>query len=207
MSQPYPVPYPEAVTCSSLQLWIDRLTAVSGLTLGDDPQAAIARILEGPTGNVRLAGLIASALHVGGQTELQPESLDEVLFMASLGLLEIPAIPGNSAGITGEPTGPAIEVWTETELAAVHAAWSLGPDWRAEARRAAAWLVDNIQPDNATNRPWGVHVFASLAHESGGAQFELYAQTLLHNCQVMTGRPDDFSAMILLHAARGLQAG
>ena len=165
------------------------------------------RILHGPTGNIRLAGLVANALLGQSKTDLEPESLDEVLFLATLGRHETPAIPGNSAGITGEPTGPAIEVWTETELAAVHAAWSLGPEWRTEARRAAAWLVDNIQPDNATNRPWGVHVFASLAHESGGAQYELYAQTLLHNCQVMTGRPDDFSAMILLHAARELQAG
>ena len=138
---------------------------------------------------------------------MDPQSLDETLFSVCLGRLETPRIPGHSAGITGDPAGPAIEVWTETELAAVHAAWSLGPEWRAEARRAAAWLVDNIQPDNATNRPWGVHVFAMLAHETGGAQYELYAQTLLHNCQVMTGRPDDFSAMILLHAARVLQAG
>ncbi|RNC81625.1 MAG: hypothetical protein ED559_07500 [Phycisphaera sp.] len=195
------------MTCTTLQLWIDRLIAASGLTLGKDPQIAIARMLEGPTGNIRLAGLIANALNVGAQAEFEPESLDETLFWASLGRHETPAIPGNSAGVTGEPTGPAIEVWTETELAAVHAAWSLGPDWRAEARRAASWLVANIQPDNATNRPWGVHVFASLALETGDAQFELYAQTLLHNCQVMTGRPDDFSAMILLHAARALQAG
>ncbi|GAB5495406.1 MAG: hypothetical protein Phyf2KO_04860 [Phycisphaerales bacterium] len=201
------MPYPEAVTCTNLQLWIDRLSAASRLTLGEDPQAAMERILHGPTGNIRLAGLVADALGRQSKTDLEPESLDEVLFLATLGRHECPVIPGNSAGITGEPTGPAIEVWTETELAAVHAAWSLGHDWRTEARRAAAWLVDNIQPDNATNRPWGVHVFVSLAHETGGAQYELYAQTLLHNCQVMTGRPDDFSAMILLHAARELQAG
>lgn len=164
-------------------------------------------MLQGPTGRLPLARLIASTLGVEAETNFQPRSLDESLYMAMLGLQPIPDVPGHDAGITGEPTGPAIEVWTETELAAVHAAWLLGSTWRAEARRAAVWLVEHIQPDNATNHPWGIHVFVTLAHETGAAQYELYAQTLLHNCQVTTGRPDPFSAMILKHSALALQAG
>ena len=56
--------------------------------------------------------------------------------------------------------------------------------------------MDNIQPDNATNHPWAVHVFASLAVETGNFEFDLYAQSLLHNCIVGTGKPDAFSAII-----------
>lgn len=97
-----------------------------------------------------------------------------------------------------------IEVWTETELSAVHAAWGVA-GWRDAAERSAIWLVDEIQPDNATNLPWAVHVFADLGEREGRADLTMYANTLLHNCIVGSGRPDGLSALILLDAAAQLE--
>lgn len=107
----------------------------------------------------------------------------------------------------------AIESRTETELSAMHALFRLGldrgePGMVERALRAARWQVAELQPDNGTNHPWGVHVFVVLAAstddpgESGAAL--MHAQTLLHNCQVQQGRADRFSAWVLLDAARTL---
>ncbi|MEO1585156.1 MAG: hypothetical protein AAFR96_11390, partial [Planctomycetota bacterium] len=66
--------------------------------------------------------------------------------------------------------------------------------------------IREIQPDNATNLPWAVHVFCVLAERDGDADASLYAETLLHNCVVGgAGRPDKLSALILLDSARRLR--
>lgn len=104
-----------------------------------------------------------------------------------------------------------IEVWTETELSALHALSRLAaarrrPEWGMLAIEAARWHVENLQPDNATNRPWSIHLFAEL--ESGGcADAGLLAEALLHNCRVMTGRVDSLSAQILADASEAMMAG
>ena len=103
-----------------------------------------------------------------------------------------------------------LEVWTETELAALHALRRLAtirhePRWRDRALACARWHVENLQPDNATNRPWAVHLFVELGVLGGVPESELYAQTLLHNCVVSLGRPDRLSAAILLDAALALE--
>ena len=109
----------------------------------------------------------------------------------------------------GQPGDAGIEVWTETELSALHAAWLIARRLgdRALRRRcldAARWHAGNLQPDNATNHPWAVHVFVALGDEDADASAHLYAQTLVHNCQMTLGRPDLFSALLLADAARFL---
>ncbi len=117
--------------------------------------------------------------------------------------------PGATSG-----TGPLwpllgrtpIEVWTEQELSGLHALWWLARRRGRDdlARRGAAardWHLVNTQPDNATNRPWALHVFLL----GGTDESRLYAETLLHNCLVGTGRPDPTSAWILLDSARALE--
>ena len=106
-------------------------------------------------------------------------------------------------------TTATIEVWTERELAAMHAAWLLArrtgsASLASRVDRAASWHIDATQPDNATNRPWAIHVFISLAVRQGRVEGELYAQTLLHNCQVATGRADPFAREIIADAADAL---
>ncbi len=109
-----------------------------------------------------------------------------------------------------------IEVWTETELGAMHALVSAAKGARNRAVlervfRAAAWILDNLQPDNATNHPWAIHLFVIMALDPARAEpqraaADLYAQSLLHNAVVHQGRPDRFSALILWDAMECLDA-
>lgn len=103
-----------------------------------------------------------------------------------------------------------IEVWTESELASLHALWWIdrrGLDATARRRMldSSRWHLDNTQPDNATNRPWAVQVFLDLAREDDNPDARLYAETLLHNATAANGVPEPFSAAILLDAARALE--
>lgn len=101
----------------------------------------------------------------------------------------------------------AIEVWTESELSALHALShhaALDPSLAARIDSAADWLITSVQPDNATNHPWAIHVFLSRWLRTGDHASRMYASTLLHNAQVSLGRPDRFSAAILLDAASAL---
>ncbi|MHC4216990.1 MAG: hypothetical protein ACYSU7_00905 [Planctomycetota bacterium] len=101
-----------------------------------------------------------------------------------------------------------LEVWTEAELCGLHALWCLArargrEDWARRADRARDWHLTNTQPDNATNRPWALHVFLLVTPPV--AEARAYAETLLHNALVTTGRPDLFSAWILLDAANRIE--
>ena len=100
----------------------------------------------------------------------------------------------------------AIEVQVDAELAALHALWWLArrrgrADWSRRVATARAWHLLNTQPDNATNRPWALHVF--LLGRS--PECTHYAGTLLHNCLAANVRPDPLSAWILIDAARGIE--
>ncbi len=137
--------------------------------------------------------------------------------LAETGAVDAP--PGLTGGIAPylDPAlaGPmgGVEVWTESELAALHAlSWgaivSLDPVRLRSVLSHARWHIEHTQPDNATNRPWAIHIFlvlaeldTLLAHES-----RLYAQTLAHNCRVALGRPDVISAQILFDAADAIGA-
>jgi hypothetical protein len=101
----------------------------------------------------------------------------------------------------------AIEVWTEGELAGLHALWWLAhrdATLAPRARSAAAWLIAELQPDNATQRPWALHAFAQLAAE-GDIEADMYAQTLLLNATAGREKPDRFSAAIAIDAANYLR--
>ena len=116
-----------------------------------------------------------------------------------LGLLS----PSGPFTQTGDSIG--IEVWTEVELRTLHAAWNSAID-RGSARTtsrclaAARWHLENIQPDNATNIPWAIHLFAALA-DDGDASADIHAQTQLH--AALTGRrePSRLTSLVLLDAS------
>ncbi|MBY0307408.1 MAG: hypothetical protein K2Q09_01575, partial [Phycisphaerales bacterium] len=93
-----------------------------------------------------------------------------------------------------------LEVWGERELSALHALWTRARGtegversrWVRRGYGACRWLLENLQPDNATNYPWSVHVWVlvSGAGEWGsglGPEARVYAETLLHNCRVGAG--------------------
>lgn len=110
-----------------------------------------------------------------------------------------------------QPEQAGLEVWTETELQGLHALWWLAHErddaWLSRRiDRARAWLVEHIQPDNATNTPWAVHVFAIAAAETNDAVSDLFAGQLVHNSIVGSGSPDRRSAWVLLDAAAAIRA-
>lgn len=194
---------------SALQIWSDRLRGAALSTLGSESPEALADLLSTDLKQLPMAQLVGASLGVKDRAfGREPRSLDERLWQSLASpSIDPPRCLLQTGPLTGRNQTGAIEVWTETELACVHAAWSLGDHWRTAAKASAAWLLENIQPDNATNHPWAVHVFASLAVETGNFEYDLYAQSLLHNCIVGTGKPDAFSAIILLHASTAIQAG
>lgn len=131
------------------------------------------------------------------------------------------ALANDSGVSTISPDGPlqdaeapgrgevAIEVWTERELAAIQALWTIGvqrdePGLVQRAESAAAWCVQELQPDNATAHPWGVNVFAAMASR-GDIEADLYAQALVHNAQVATGCVGRFARLVLLASLRSLE--
>ncbi len=103
----------------------------------------------------------------------------------------------------------AIEVWTESDLCAVHALWILAQregrtDWIDRVDRVRKWHLEYTQPDNATNRAWALHVFLLGPPPFATCEPESrhYAETLLHNAIAMDGRPTPLNAWIFLDAAR-----
>jgi hypothetical protein len=113
------------------------------------------------------------------------------------------------------PQAWALEQETEKELAGLHGwSWRLRQSPLADTQSsgplfdaAVEWTLANIQPDNATNHPWAIHVFLERASRAGdplSTDARLYAETMLHNTIVHMGRPDRFSALILWDAADAL---
>lgn len=114
-----------------------------------------------------------------------------------------------------EDESVGVEVRTEAELSAVHALHRLGQHHRDTAAidrafAAARWHTDVLQPDNATNHPWGIHAFLELAISAAdpavAGAARAHAGTLLHNAMVALGHPDRFSALLLLDSARALES-
>lgn len=129
----------------------------------------------------------------------------------------------DAAAIDMTCTGPlfprlrdrGIEWWTQAELSGVHALSVVGlrtsdAGMLTRVERCAMWLLDEVQPDNATQWPWAVHVFAAIAIDSSRSQpvrtaARHYAQTLVHNALVNAGQPDPFAACILWSSAAWLE--
>jgi len=107
----------------------------------------------------------------------------------------------------------AIEYRTMVELGALHALWiianrSNSQSLIARCLDAAAWHTQELQPDNAINRPWATQVFIALSQSATDTEAahlaHLHAQTLIHNCSISLGSPDILSALILKDAANQL---
>lgn len=101
--------------------------------------------------------------------------------------------------------GEGIEAWTQAELVALHGlsigAWDDSAAWR-RCDSAARWLMAEVQPDNATNRPWAAHVFLRMWAREGDVDARMYAETLVNNCRVAMGKVDRLSGLILASAGK-----
>ncbi len=153
----------------------------------------------------------------GDARGMADRSADVVLFGALVRGGEIPvdAVSAGEGSLVPFDPEIGIERWTQTELGALHAlgVWAArGVDGARETlaarvRAAARWHIAELQPDNATNHAWALHVFAELA-VAGEDGAIMHAQTLMHNAMVAGGGvPDAFSSVLLLDAAMVLEGG
>jgi hypothetical protein len=166
------------------------------------------RVAAGPGTTPDLDGLPPAVLAGGGPDGvLWPAALagasgDELAAADRL----LAARPGSSLV---DPAGfGALEVWTECELSALHALARLVRVSTTDARASRLeelrrWHLEHTQPDNATNRPWALHVFA----RGPDAESALYAETLLHNVSASDARHEPLSRWILLDVVRELSQG
>ncbi|UYV13195.1 MAG: hypothetical protein NCW75_02655 [Phycisphaera sp.] len=197
---------------SPVQPWIDRLRAV----LGPDPLDGVdPDTFADENGNRRTIDrpLLAWLLHFT-TAPTRDMGLDLVLWHALANDTSFDGAIMVAEGSLQDAAAPsrgevAIEVWTERELAAIQALWTIGvqriePLLTRRAEGAAQWCVQELQPDNATAHPWAVNAFASLAAQ-GDIEADLYAQTLMHNAQVGTGRPGRFASVVILASLRSLE--
>lgn len=217
---------PIRVTHDQLTAWSQRLLAASGL---DDAWARGETFPDGPAGLVRSfrdeqghrravdAPFLSAALGLAlAPSPSHPDHPPDVrlwrrVHEPGLGLAGLGSVLGR------DPLGPVldghlaepIELWTERELSALHAFWRLSelrPDAAPPSRALAAarWHVEHLQPDNATNHPWAIHVFLILSSLDGSPEGLMHADAMLHACRAGTGAPDRFSAVILRDASRAL---
>lgn len=132
------------------------------------------------------------------------ESVDAAHRAAASRDADAPA--GHGGSLLSRDSYRAIEVWTDADLAGCHALWWLARDrvrrdWADRLDRVRAWHLEHTQPDNATNRPWAIHVFLL----SGTPEDEHYAQTLLHNALAIEAKPTPLAQLLLHDAADALE--
>lgn len=122
----------------------------------------------------------------------------------------VPPLPLGDGPLLPHLRAEGIETWTQAELSTLHALWVAsepGDAGRARCLLAAAWLIREVQPDNATLLPWAVHVFVLGAHAGlPSAEALHYADTLVHNVIAGGSLSSPLAGAILLDAARALGA-
>lgn len=194
--------------------WIARLRAAACRTLGTDPALPAPDAFRDEEGNSLVIDEPFFAALAGIPSRSQPEDAagDVALWCGSLAESVIrPSQTPAPLLADWSDVGTrwlTIEVFTERELCALHALWRQArirsmPALADRCRFAAQWMLENLQPDNATNYPWAAHVLLELADDLG-PEATLYADTLVHNCQVIRGKPDIRSAWILTECANEL---
>jgi len=118
--------------------------------------------------------------------------------------------PEPAGALTRRRDDQGIELWTEIELGALHAAWSLAIENEDESllvrcMEACRWHIAELQPDNATNHAWAIHAFVIYADVFLSPESDMHAQTLLHACMMASGKPDRFSGLLMYEAADAME--
>lgn len=190
-----------------LDLWVDHLDSIAR---NGEKDERLAQLLA-PMFFAWRTGTPAPEPPVPGDVEQPDDALWRMLANGTTDAEMINRSLTREGSLFPENTGVAIEVWTERELSGLHALWRVAvrdgrEDWRTRVMSAARWHLAYTQPDNATNRPWGIHVFLLLSRDEECPEARLYAETLLCNCQVSRGRPDPLSRMILSDCADVLRS-
>lgn len=196
-----------------LSEWADALEASAAPVLADAGFVRSEAWARGFADDVGVRTAVAGPLlaHVCGHKYSGPDGATlDLRLWAAVARRKPASVPGEGA-LVGLDAAAAIEVATEIELSALHALGWLALRSGEEAewdrvRSAANWNTAEVQPDNATNRPWAVGVFLWLWCAEESPEALVHGETLWHNCRVSRGRPDRLSAVILHDAANWLRA-
>ncbi|MFT3685863.1 MAG: hypothetical protein QM783_13230 [Phycisphaerales bacterium] len=210
-------------------LWVKRLRAAAETTLGKAPAIPAPGTFRDERRNKLEVdeGLFAALRSTVWTAPASARGDVKLWGNAPVDAVVLPDTGGEGRPLLGDWTNQAsdkphvgMEEWGERELCGLHALWSRARAadedqrvrWLRRGYSACRWLLENLQPDNATNMPWSAHVWV-MASGPGvwgpglGPEARVYAETLLHNCQVGggLGRPDKRSAWVLFHAASELE--
>lgn len=121
----------------------------------------------------------------------------------SAALEDLPGLRlGAGDALTARGDDDAVEVWIDRELAVMHGLWRAARTRRDLVLRqrllgAVSWHLEHTGTENATHRPWALHVFLL----EGSPEARLFAEGQLHACRA-DGGPDACSRWILADAAR-----
>jgi len=188
--------------------WIETLRSASGLVppeSGSDEARRLVAVFRDELGARRPydGAFLAAVCGVTPPEPDAPEPGEAKLWRAAAEGVAVGTPPGDGA-LLPEQRGVSIEAWSEAELCALHALWRLARAQRRDVLRercfvAAAWHVAELQPDNATNTPWALHVFVEHGLGLDEPASLVHAEMMLHNA--MTGGPDARSRWVLLDAA------
>lgn len=196
--------------------WSDRLSSAAGdfaseilsLRLLDEAQRAdfILNYRDESGGRRSIDLLVLHwLLDLSLESKAADNATDSRVWRALCAKEDVLGLLSASGPLTPTDDSIGIEVWTEIELRTLHAAWNSAID-SGSARTtsrclgAARWHLDNIQPDNATNIPWAIHLFAALA-DDGDASADIHAQTQLHAALAGRREPSRLTSLVLLDAS------
>lgn len=200
--------------------WSDHLAALSLPSLSDLPslpgasaaqRAGYARAFRDTTGGTREVDvpLLARLLEFVPDSATRSQRPEVLLWWAlhDRSIDPMSLVPRVSGPLVPDRHQEGIEAWTEAELCALHALTHLAldrgaPELRQRCVSAVRWHLAEVQPDNATNRPWAVHAFVLASRELPEAM--MHAGTLVHNSMVGRHHPERLSAVLLLDASKAL---
>lgn len=121
-----------------------------------------------------------SALAMAEQATLMSRDID--LEMTDSAVAAIVASPGREDCLHEMTNDDSLDTWTYRELVGLHALARLAlhrrnNGWAKRVEQVANFHLENTQPDNATNQPWGVFAFLWSSKTRGFAEQQLHDAT------------------------------
>lgn len=149
---------------------------------------------------------VAEQAHIFGR-DADMELIDAVVSAAT-------SEPGRDGSLHPYSPQETLDTWTYRELVGVHALANLAllrrnNEWSKRVEQIAFYHLENTQPDNVTNQPWGVFAFLWSPKTRSFAEQQIHDAT----AQAAGGRGNDtgghaglqpIAAMLLADAMRAL---
>ncbi len=121
--------------------------------------------------------------------------------------------PGRDNSLHPFSPDESLDTWTYRELVSLHALANLAllrrnATWSNRVEQIALFHLENTQPDNATNQPWGVFAFAWSAKTRPFAEQQIHdaAAHASNDVSVSSNGLQPVAAMLLADALRAIDA-